>query len=65
MGPILGGLMAGFFCLFLKRIYLKVKEDSRASIIQNDTSVSIEHMLATSMYSQGKYQRIEDDGLDF
>jgi hypothetical protein len=51
MGPILGGLMAGFFCIFLKRIYLKVKEDSRASIIQNDTSVSIEHMLATSMYS--------------
>lgn len=56
-GPVLGAIMAGFYCMFMKEVYKKVHEDSKAEFLHQsgDSSMSIDAMLATSMYSQGKY----------
>jgi hypothetical protein len=65
-GPLLGGLLAGFFCLWLCEVLAKVNSDSRNSIIQNESSISLDNILATSMYSQGKYMPIgNDEQMDF
>lgn len=50
-GPLLGGLLAGCFCLWLSGVLAKVNSDSRNSIIQNESSISLDNILATSMYS--------------
>lgn len=67
-GPVLGGILAGLFCIYLKRVYAKVALDSRQAMhgIENTHNHTIEDLLANSMYHAGKYEPLTDnDEMEF